>query len=197
MATGGPYRIVVRSPGYSPQVVDALTLALGENRQTDFTLAPFATDLDTVRVTGDDHWSQLPSVGGIGTSITDSALRRLPTLDRDLYDFIRLVPQAGTRFGLTGGGASFRFNNYLIDGVTDRQLQGNNVMGAGTTGGKTISLEAVKEYQVLLAPYEARYGDFAGALHWAVPEYSAARTGCRGRSGAVRIPPARARTRSG
>jgi len=33
-----------------------------------------------------------------------------------------------------------------------------------TNGGKTISLEAVKEYQVLISPYEARYGDFAGML---------------------------------
>jgi len=32
------------------------------------------------------------------------------------------------------------------------------------TVGKTISLEAVKEYQVLISPYEARYGDFAGML---------------------------------
>ncbi|HEY8174510.1 MAG TPA: TonB-dependent receptor, partial [Gemmatimonadaceae bacterium] len=50
------------------------------------------------------------------------------------------------------------------DGVSDRQLQGNNVLGPGTIGGKTISLEAVQEYQVLLSPYDARYGDFASML---------------------------------
>jgi hypothetical protein len=90
-------------------------------------------------------------------------LRRLPTLNRDIYDFVRLVPQAGSRFGLTGAGSGFRLNSFVIDGVSDRQLQGNNVVG-GAVGGKTISLEAVKEYQVLLSPYDARYGDFTGLL---------------------------------
>lgn len=164
LATGGPYRILVRSLGYSPQVLDDLFLTLGERREIDFTLVSVAGQLDTVRVTDRVDRSPLPTAGGVGTSISDSALRRLPTLNRDMYDFVRLVPQAGSRFGLSGGGASFRFNSYVIDGVSDRQLQGNNVMGAGAVGGKTISLDAVKEYQVLLAPYDARYGDFAGML---------------------------------
>ena len=164
LAIGGPYRVVVRSLGYAPQVLDGLSLSLGERRELDFTLVSLAAQLDTVRVTANDDRQRLPLAGGAGTSISDSLLRRLPTLNRDLYDFVRLVPQAGTRLGLTGGGASFRFNSYVIDGVSDRQLQGNNVMGPGTVGGKTISLEAVKEYQVLLSPYEARYGDFAGMV---------------------------------
>jgi hypothetical protein len=164
LATGGPYRLVVRSLGYAPQVLDGLSLALGERREVDFTLVSLPSQLDTVRVVATDDRQRLPSAGGAGTSISDSLLRRLPTLNRDMYDFVRLVPQAGTRLGLTGGGANFRFNSYVIDGVSDRQLQGNNVMGPGTIGGKTISLEAVKEYQVLLSPYDARYGDFAGMV---------------------------------
>ena len=154
----------VRSLGYAPEVLDGLSLELGERRAVDFTLVSLANSLDTVRVTANNDRAQLPSSGGVGTLISDSSLRRLPTLNRDMYDFVRLVPQAGTRLGLTGGGANFRFNSYVIDGVSDRQLQGNNVLGPGTIGGKTISLEAVKEYQVLLSPYEARYGDFAGML---------------------------------
>src|SRR5207253_9661782 len=59
----------------------------------------------------------------------------------------------------------FRLNQFLIDGVSARQLQGNNASGSGPAGtGKTISPEAVEAYQVLLSPYDARYGDFAGAL---------------------------------
>jgi len=164
LATGGPYRIVVRRLGYAPQVLDGLSLALGERREVDFTLVLIPGQLDTVRVTANDDRQRLPSAGGVGTSISDSLLRRLPTLNRDLYDFVRLVPQAGTRLGLTGAGANFRFNNYVIDGVSDRQLQGNNALGPNTFGGKTISLEAVKEYQVLLSPYDARYGNFASML---------------------------------
>lgn len=164
LATGGPYRVIVRSLGYAPEILDGLTLSLGERREVDLRLVSVANQLDTVRVASNADRAQLPTAGGVGTLISDSALRRLPTLNRDMYDFARLVPQAGTRLGLTGGGANFRFNNYVIDGVSDRQLQGNNVMGPGTIGGKTISLDAVKEYQVLLSPYDARYGGFAGML---------------------------------
>ena len=64
--------------------------------------------------------------------------------------------------GLSGG-ASFRLNSYLIDGVSDRQLGSNSVMG-GARGGKSMPIDALKEYQVLLSPYDARYGDFAGLL---------------------------------
>jgi len=163
LPTGGPYRIVVRGVGYSPQVMDSLWLTLGERQEVEFTLVAVARQLDTVRVSATDD-QPLPSAGGVGTSISDSSLRRLPTLNRDMYDFVRLVPQVGSRFGLTGAGSGFRFNSYVIDGVSDRQLQGNNVLGGGGPGGKTISLEAVKEYQVLLSPYDARYGDFTGLL---------------------------------
>ena len=164
LSPGGPYRIVVRSVGHSPQLLDGLSLEMGERREIDVRLVALADQLDTVRVTANNDRAQLASAGGVGTLISDSSLRRLPTLNRDVYDFVRLVPQAGTRLGLTGGGVNYRFNNYVIDGVSDRQLQGNNVLGPGTNGGKTISLEAVKEYQVLISPYEARYGDFAGML---------------------------------
>lgn len=161
---GGPYHIEVRSLGYAPEVLDGFSLGLGERREVDFTLVAVANQLDTLRVTANSDRAQLASAGGVGALISDSALRRLPTLNRDMYDFVRLVPQAGTRLGLSAGNASFRFNSYVIDGVTDRQLQGNNVMGPGGVGGKTVSLEAVKEYQVLLSPYDAQYGDFTGML---------------------------------
>ena len=164
LAIGGPYRVVVRSLGYAPQVLDGLFLALGERRELDFTLVSLPGQLDTVRVTANDDRQRLPLAGGVGTSISDSSLRRLPTLNRDLYDFVRLVPQVGTRLGLSGAGANYRFNSYVIDGVSDRQLQGNNVLGPNTFSGKTMSLEAVSEYQVLLSPYEVRYGDFTGLL---------------------------------
>ena len=160
---GGPYRLVASSLGYLPQSYDGITLNLGEQRELAFTLLRIAGQLDRVTVRAGSREEGAPNGGGVGTYISDSALHRLPALNRDLYDFVRLVPQAGTRFGLTGAGANFRYNNYLIDGVSDRQLQGNNVMG-GALGGKTISIEAVKEIQVLLSPYDARYGDFTGML---------------------------------
>lgn len=81
LATGGPYRIVVTKVGYAPQVVDRLFLSLGEELKLRVTLVALATELDTVRVSGNDDGVKLPSAGGVGTSISDSSLRRLPTLN--------------------------------------------------------------------------------------------------------------------
>jgi carboxypeptidase family protein len=154
---GGPYTVLVRRLGFVPQERGALFLSLGQRLELDFVLDPAATQLQAVRVVA----AERPRAG-IETTISDALLRHLPTLNRDVYDFVRLVPQVSTRFGISGGGVSFRLNSFLIDGVSERQLQGNNVSGTGI--GKAVPLDAVKEFQVLLAPYDARYGDFTGAL---------------------------------
>jgi hypothetical protein len=167
LETGGPYSVEARRIGMMPQRHDGVVLRVGDQLEIDFALTPVAASLDTVRVAASAQRSlsrSRVSGGGTGATITDGVLHDMPTLNRDLLDFARLVPEIGTRFGgVSGGGVSYRFNSYLIDGSSERQLNGNGML-SGTAGGKPISIEAVKEYQVLLAPYDPRYGDFAGAL---------------------------------
>ncbi len=161
LETGGPYTVEVRRIGYVRERRTDIYLSLGVGIDLPFTLAAVTTALDTVRITGANTRAPTAAAGGVGTSISDSTLRRLPTLNGDMYDFVRTVPQVGTQFGLSGGGTSYRFNTYVIDGVSDRGLQGNNAPGGGS---KSISIEAIKEYQVLLSPFDARSGDFTGLL---------------------------------
>lgn len=165
LPVGGPYLVVVEHLGYRPASRDSVFLALGDRLQIDFTLVPLAFALDTLHVVAAPT-SLAHARIGVGTTISDSALHRLPTIDRDFYDFVRLTPQALVRqgeVGIAGGGVSTRFNSFLLDGVSERGLVGNFAGGTGQ-GAKAISIEAVKEYQVLLSPYDTRYGDFAGAL---------------------------------
>jgi len=117
--------------------------------------------LDTVRV------AALERTSGVATTISDSLLHSLPTLNRDMYDFSRLSPYVSTKVALSGGGLSAsganpRFDNFLIDGATDRFITGNSA--TATQGGKSVPIDAVREFQVLFAPADVRYGDFAGAL---------------------------------
>jgi hypothetical protein len=170
LETGGPYVVEVRRLGMLPERRVGIMLALGERVALDFTLEPVARVLDTVQVTSPGAQpvtsrSLVRNSGRAGGSaIGAGLLRDMPALNRDILDFARLVPELGTRFsGISGSGVGFRFNNYLIDGASERYLNGNT-MTAQVNSGKPISIEAVKEYQVLLAPYDPRYGDFAGAL---------------------------------
>lgn len=165
LEVGGPYSVIVQKIGYRAGGREGIYLSLGQRVELAFMLEPFATTLDTVRVLASEP-ARIPLGFGVGKLISDSALHRLPTIDRDMYDFVRLTPQivaSSAGAGLSGGGVSTRFNSFLLDGVSERGLVGN--FAAGTAqGGKAISIEAVKEYQVLLTPYDVRYGDFAGAL---------------------------------
>lgn len=165
LEVGGPYTVRVRRIGYTAQERRGLLLSLTQQVDVDFVLNPAPSVLDTVHVAMQaGYGASVHSSSGTATMISDSVLRQMPALNRDVLDFARLVPQVGTRFGgISGGGVGFRFNNYLIDGVSERFLNGNGAL-AGGAGGKAISIDAVKEYQVLLAPYDVRYGDFAGAL---------------------------------
>ena len=161
---GGPYTVSVRALGFAPWTRAGIHLTMGELREIDVVLRPVATKLDTMRAV---VVQGVRADGGTGTFLTERSLDRLPTLNRDLYDFVRLVPQISTKIslaspGFSAGGMGFRFNNFLINGVSERTFGGS--VSSAAAGIRSVPLDAVREYQVLLAPYDVRYGDFAGAF---------------------------------
>lgn len=159
---GGPYTLEASAIGFAPMRKQGVVLALGELRRLDFALSALAVRLDTVAVND----TEVRAAGAV-SAISSSMLEHLPTLNRDLYDFLRLVPQVSTKIslaapGISAGGMGFRFNNFLINGVSERTLSGG--VSNASSGNKSVPLAAVQQYQVLLAPYDVRYGDFTGAL---------------------------------
>jgi len=160
---GGQYVVEVRHIGFMPQRSQQLSLTLGEPLDLQFVLQQAAVQLDQVTIAVLDR---APGRGGAATIIRDSLVSRLPTLNRNFLDFVALTPQVSTkigfqRSGMSAAGANLRFNNYLINGVDERFVN-SNVSPANA--GRSIPIDAVKEYQVLVSPYDVRYGDFAGAL---------------------------------
>jgi hypothetical protein len=156
---GGPYALSSRRIGYRPESREGLNLSLGQNLRLDLVLHPQPLVLDTTRVLGESDPQLAPSHTGIQTTVSDTLLERLPTFNRDLGDFLSLTPQFRGGLGPMIGGTSFRFNNYQIDGSSETDLY-----YAIPAASRSISLEAVKEYQVLISPYDVRQGNFAGAL---------------------------------
>ena len=174
LEVGGPYTVTAERFGFQRERRQGLSLELGETLELDLEMRPEAIPLDTLRVAVVSPLAAAHPDGGTATTIRDSLLHRLPAPTQDLYDFVRLVPQISTRVafpagspfgspGFSAGGVGFRFNNSLINGVSERDLSGHTTRNLGV-GGKSLPLVAVKELQVLLAPYDVRYGDFAGAL---------------------------------
>lgn len=167
---GGPYTVVARRIGFAPSTHENVRVPLGNAARVDFALTRQAAVLTGVRVQASASSSVIaPTRTGASTTISDSALRNLPTLSRNFTDFVTLVPQVtqtSSAGASSGGGVNIRQNSIQIDGA-----QAGDLFGLGTTGqpgsqanAKSIPLDAVKEYQVLLSPFDVRQGNFGGIL---------------------------------
>lgn len=162
------YIITVRRIGYAPMTRDGITVSLGQTRREDFRLTREVQTLGEVSITASTTDAVInASKTGTSTTLSDSALRRLPTINRNFTDFVQLVPQVSTTTGyLSGGGANLRQNSIQIDGAQSSDLFGLGTTGqpGASAGAKSIPLDAVKEYQVLLSPFDVRQGSFGGLL---------------------------------
>ena len=167
LEVGGPYSVTARKPGYVPQMRDGQMMTVSQNLTLDFRLERQTLILSTVTVTTETDPIMSSERTGAATIISDSALRRLPSLDRTFTDFVVLSPEVSEAGpGLSGAGVNNRHNNIQIDGSGENDLFGLGDTGqpGGQARGKSIGLEAVREYQVLLAPFDVRQGNFSGLL---------------------------------
>jgi len=162
LEVGGPYSVTARRIGSPMQTRTGLLLSLGQQLQVDLTFEEQAVRLQEVETQASQDRVFSRAHTGTETFLSDSTIHQLPVINRDLYDLVRLVPQMSTWFTLAPSGAGTRVNSIRIDGVTD-QVPSSNLAAGQLYGGKVIPLDAVKEYQVLLSPFDVRQGSFAGA----------------------------------
>ncbi len=160
LRVGGPYTVTVTFIGYQRQQLSDVSLGLGEDRRLVFRLAEEALQAAEVTVTAEQDAILSASRTGAATSVSSLALQSLPTISRNINDFTRLTPQAS---GSSFAGQDNRLNNITVDGSYF-----NNSFGlAGSPGERTgvapISLDAIEQIQVNVAPYDVRQGNFVGA----------------------------------
>ncbi len=158
MRVGGPYRVTITFVGYNVFQEENINLMLGSTTNVDAVLTEESLELGEVTITQDRNALFNSERTGASTNLSNERLNSMPTINRNINDFTRLVPQSnGTSFG----GADNRFNNYTIDG----NLYNNN-FGLGTAqfaGGNPISIDAIEEVQVNIAPYDVTQSGFTGA----------------------------------
>jgi hypothetical protein len=103
---------------------------------------------------------------GTETNITEQQIRSLPSISRNLQDYIRLVPQAKVSGdGMVSlAGQPGKYNAVFIDGSSSNDPLGLAQSGTnvGQTESSPISPEAIEEIKVSLAPYNAQYSNFTG-----------------------------------
>ncbi|MDY0104810.1 MAG: carboxypeptidase regulatory-like domain-containing protein, partial [Lentimicrobium sp.] len=157
MRVGGPYTVEVTFIGYGAFTQSNITLSLGENYQMNILLSEASTSLDEVVVTATRTKFSNEKTGAV-TNITNSDIENLPTVSRNITDITRLSPYGGN--GMSFAGTDGRTANFTVDGANF-----NNNFGLSSAlpgGGSPISIEAIEELQVVIAPYDVRQTNFIG-----------------------------------
>jgi len=156
----GPYHVIASYIGYGDEKLEGVFLTLGQTARLDFELS-VGVGLDEVIVFGTADPNVNRNRTGVATLVGTTELQRLPTITRSTSDYTRLTPSSD---GNSFGGRTDQFNNFSLDGSIF-----NNPFGldAATPGGQTdaqpISLDAIDQIQVNLAPYDVTQAGFTGA----------------------------------
>ncbi|NCC72506.1 MAG: TonB-dependent receptor [Sphingobacteriia bacterium] len=161
MRVGGPYSITVTYVGYSPFEADDVYLSLGQTFSLNVQLTEQVSQISGVEVIGTRNDLFDGNRTGAVTNIANQQITALPTISRSINDFTRLSPFTGV--GNSFAGRDGRYNNITIDGANFNNnfgLSSKNLPGGDA---QPISLDAIEEISVNIAPFDIRQSNFTGA----------------------------------
>jgi hypothetical protein len=167
---GGPYVVTISYVNYQSEKKENIYVDLGDVVRLDVILSSKIDKLKDVTVSTTKRGSDLSVRGGTQTIIGRDKLDNLPTVGRNVQDFLRFSPTAkfvggnGDLAGVSIAGQNNRFNSLYIDGAVNNDQFG--LSASGTNGGQTgvgpISIDAVDQFQVMVSPFDASIGNFTG-----------------------------------
>jgi hypothetical protein len=166
MRVGGPYRVTASAIGLEAQTENDVFVSLGQTTDLNFVLRETAVQIGEVTITAAGDRIINSSRTGAASTVSRDALATLPTVSGRLESMVRLTPQFGGCSISTGcslAGQDGRLNNISVDGSSFN----NNFGLGGQPGDRTnvapISLQAIEQLQVNVAPFDVRQGNFVGA----------------------------------
>ena len=154
MRVGGPYTIEVTYVGYTPSKKENISLKLGETYRANFSLQSETVGLGEVVISGE---AEKPVSNSTSTTISSQEIVLLPTVNRSITDVVKVSPYAN---GMSFAGSDGRSTNFTVDGANFNNNFGlsSNLPGGGTP----ISVDALEEVQVVVAPFDVRQSNFVG-----------------------------------
>ncbi len=157
MRTGGPYLVEVSYIGYSTEKYSDITLYLGQTFVLNAALKPGSVELGEIMIVGQRASAFQADKTGASINISNQEISTMPTINRSIQDIARLSPYAN---GMSFAGGDGRSTNFTVDGANF-----NNNFGLSSNlpgGGNPISLDAIEEVQVVVAPFDVRQTNFIG-----------------------------------
>ncbi len=153
---GGPYSVTATHPGHQAQSKQGFTLGLGDQVRLDFGLQASTVTLQPLVVTAPDVNTRLDRVGA-STQITARQMQRLPVADRNFTDLASLAPSFGPALSI--GGQRRMSTDVRVDGVQARNMLTGGEIGRGPY---TLSMEAIREFEVVTNVYDVTQGRQGG-----------------------------------
>lgn len=169
---GGPYTLTVESLGYAEEIREGLHLQVGELISLEVVLRQQAVAVEgiDVRVERADIFDR-NRVGPV-TLLDERVVESVPILSRDILDLTVLSPlvKVTDGGGFSVAGQNDRYNAILIDGILAKDVFGLTPGGVpgGQAGARLLPLDAVSQYEVLVAPFDVRLSGFTGGVMNAV-----------------------------
>jgi hypothetical protein len=157
---GGPNKVTVTFVGYKESAQSGIVLTLASELRQNFKLEVSQSQLEEVKVVASRSSVINSGRTGAATTVSNSSITTLPTLNRSLGDFARLDPRAN---GLNFAGRNALFNNVTVDGAFFNNAFALSPTIGGQAGASPISVDAIDQFQVLIAPYDVRQGMATGA----------------------------------
>lgn len=162
----GTYSVTFELTGLTTVESKGVELRLGQTRRLNATME-MASVAETITVTARPHLVDVDSKQ-VGDTLTAEEFRDLPTQNRSFVLFAALVPgvipnpQTNTASGeaLYINGQHQSNNSFLVDGAQ------NDDPTVGSIGGAQVrtAIEAIQEFQVLTAQYDAEFGRVTGGV---------------------------------
>lgn len=160
---GGPYMINATFIGMGKQTVTDVNTSLGVSTNVDIIMKEEVNNLSEVIVLGNISNVFSTDRTGAAQQFTRRELQNIPIIGARSIDAI-------TKYNSMSDGKSFnaqdsRMNNFTIDGsqFNNGFGLGSSAQAGGRTGSTAISLDAIEQLQVNIAPFDIRESGFTGA----------------------------------